>query len=563
VRPFERLTRQELTLVAEIVESRAFDPGEIVHQGERPLPALYVTIGGSLVRHDNGRVAATLNGLTDLLTYEPSPALHAGAAGARLLVISQGYFFTLMQECPEFLLGLITLPPAGGRAAMTTRRHIVLLVLPVFTLLALMGGALMAWMQLTAVQRDFHTEVRTLAVAVRVGADADSLAALEPATEIAEPYLAIVFRRILHWEQVHRIQVVSDLHGVVFDSAPEPPASLPEPTTPTPDFEGIAWLPLTSAIDGRPIQPVSASATAPGWRINLEVDATAYATQHAAVWRAVAWFAAACLVVGLVPSLLLAHFVAAQFRRLAAHAAQISEDNFDPTDSHTRIQEIADVNDTLAAMHSVLHETLERSQRALEISAPPPTDRLATQVFRHDELPFETWTEGNVRGATIRVGHPLAVAGQAQTGPDQGFAFVGVMPDDTLLASARRARAAQEALTQAFRRHYPDTAVAAIARLFALPELAVMRWREGHWQQSRHGTHQAESPPAGAWGPGPPVIVTCLGPADLAHLHVYQNACAGLDFERLVSDLPVVLRGSPPGLVLIVQTVSSTTSAIT
>lgn len=437
---------------------------------------------------------------------------------------------------------------------MTTRRHIILLVLPVFILLALIGGALMAWLQLSAAHRDFHTEVRTLAVAVRVGVDTDSLEALVSPPKSEKPHLSIVFSRILRWSQVRRIYVVSDLHDVVFDSALEQPVTWPGLTVPNEDAEGIAWHPLTSAIDGRPIQPVSISASPPGWRINLEVDATAYLAQREGVWRAVAWFAVACLVVGLAASLILAHFVGKQFRRLAAHATQIGEDNFDPGDSQTRIQEIADVNDVLAVMHSVLRETLERSKRALESSAPPPTDHLATHVFRNDERALETWTQHTFRGATVRVGNPLTVAGHTLTGPDQGFAFVGVIPDDILLETALRARAAQEALTQALRRNSPDTAVAEIVRLFDLPKLAIISWRDGSWRQSRQGTSLAESPPTeGAWAPGQPVMLTCLGPVDLENLRVYQKACARLDFERLVSDLPIVLRGRPPGLLMIMQ----------
>lgn len=113
VRPFERLTFQEITLLAEVAKSRTLAPGAIVHPGERPLPALYVTIEGTLVRGDDGRIAEPLNGLVDLLIYDPSPVLRAGKNGARLLVISHGYFFSLMQECPEFLLGLISLPRSG------------------------------------------------------------------------------------------------------------------------------------------------------------------------------------------------------------------------------------------------------------------------------------------------------------------------------------------------------------------------------------------------------------------------------------------------------------------
>ena len=112
VRPFERLNDQEIALLAEIVGTRSFGPDEIAHPGERPLHALYVTVAGRLIRQDNLTVAEPLNGLTDLLTYEASPALRAGDNGARVLVINQGYFFTLVQECPEFLLGLISLAPA-------------------------------------------------------------------------------------------------------------------------------------------------------------------------------------------------------------------------------------------------------------------------------------------------------------------------------------------------------------------------------------------------------------------------------------------------------------------
>lgn len=442
---------------------------------------------------------------------------------------------------------------------MTTRRHIILLVLPVFILLALIGGALMAWLQLSAAQRDFHTEVRTLAVAVRTGVDNDSLETFVSPPISEKPRLSILFGRILHWNQVRRIYIVSDLHDIVFDSAPEQPVTSPGLTVPNEDVDGIAWHPLISAIDGRPIQPVSISASPPGWRINLEVDATPYLVQREGVWRAVAWFVAASLLVGLVASLILAHFVGEQFRRLAAHATQIGEDNFDPADSQTRIQEIADVNDVLAVMHSVLRETLERNKRALEISAPPPTDHLATHVFRHDERALETWTEPSFRGATVQVGNPLTVAGHNLIGPDQGFAFVGVMPDDDLLETALRARAAQEALTLALCRKSSDTALAEIVRLFDLPKLTVMNWKGGSWRQSCHGTSATESPPIteGTWVPGQPVMLTCLGPIDLEHLRVYLNACSKLDFDRLVSDLPLVLRGSPPGLVLIMQTDAS------
>lgn len=437
---------------------------------------------------------------------------------------------------------------------MTTRRHIILLVLPIFILLSLMGGALMAWVQLSAAQRDFKAEVRTLAVAVRVGIETDSVQSLVNPSAARKPRLSIVFERILHWGQVRGIQVVSDNHGIVFDSAFEQPSPWFELPATEPDSEGIAWHPLDATMSGEPVQHVTVTLPVPGWRFNLAVDATDYFAHRETVWRTVVWFVAACWVVGLAASLILAHFVAAQFRRLTAHAEQIGEDHFDLRKSHSRIQEIADVNDILAVMHSVFRETVERSRRTLENSAPPPTDHLANQVFRDDQDALEIWSENTVRGAIIRVGKPLTVTGHMLVGPDQGFAFIGVMPDDTLLETALRARAAREALIQILRNDSPDSAVTKVVQLFDLPELEVIRWRDGRWQKSRHGTRVAPSPAtAGAWVPGQPIMLTCLGPTDIENLNLFQNACSDLGFERLISDLPVVLRGSPPGLVMILQ----------
>lgn len=105
--PFDRLSETELTLIAEIAEPRQVAPNEVAHGGGGSFSGLWVTVEGSLV-DDARRPADTVNGLATLLTNVPTPALRAGPAGARILVISKGYFFTLTRECPAFVLGLLT-----------------------------------------------------------------------------------------------------------------------------------------------------------------------------------------------------------------------------------------------------------------------------------------------------------------------------------------------------------------------------------------------------------------------------------------------------------------------
>jgi hypothetical protein len=107
VAPFDRLSENELSLIAEVAEPRLASPGEIVHLGGAPLPSLWVTVDGGLVR-DDGAAAERVNGLTALLGNVTTAELRAGPEGARILVLSKGCFFTLTRECPAFILGLLT-----------------------------------------------------------------------------------------------------------------------------------------------------------------------------------------------------------------------------------------------------------------------------------------------------------------------------------------------------------------------------------------------------------------------------------------------------------------------
>lgn len=107
IAPFDRLSEAELTLIAEVAEPRLAGAGEILHLGGAPLTCLWVTIEGGLVRED-GTAAGRVNGLSALLSHAPTPELRAGPDGARILVLTKGYFFTLTRECPAFVLGLLT-----------------------------------------------------------------------------------------------------------------------------------------------------------------------------------------------------------------------------------------------------------------------------------------------------------------------------------------------------------------------------------------------------------------------------------------------------------------------
>ena len=115
VRPFDRLSDGELTLLAETARPLAYAPAAQVHVGGVPLNRLLVVVGGK-VRDGSGRPAGPILGVSSLLNRAPSQPLAADPSeGARLLEISGRHFFTLAKECPGFVLGLLELGECGVR----------------------------------------------------------------------------------------------------------------------------------------------------------------------------------------------------------------------------------------------------------------------------------------------------------------------------------------------------------------------------------------------------------------------------------------------------------------
>lgn len=106
VAPFDRLSDSERLLLAEVVEVRDYAPADLAHAGVNPLSGLWVVLAGQLL-DARGQPTPPVQGLPDLLLFQRTPGLTAGPAGARVLTLGQGYFFTLTRECPEFILGLL------------------------------------------------------------------------------------------------------------------------------------------------------------------------------------------------------------------------------------------------------------------------------------------------------------------------------------------------------------------------------------------------------------------------------------------------------------------------
>jgi signal-transduction protein with cAMP-binding, CBS, and nucleotidyltransferase domain len=112
--PFDRLRPNELAVLAEAVQVRAFAPGAEVHAGGAEPPRKLLVITAGAVRNDAGTTVGPVEGLASLFDGRPVSRLRADEnTGAEVLTINRHTFFTLAHECPELVRGFLELGPAG------------------------------------------------------------------------------------------------------------------------------------------------------------------------------------------------------------------------------------------------------------------------------------------------------------------------------------------------------------------------------------------------------------------------------------------------------------------
>lgn len=104
-RPFEKLSAAELAQVADSSEERYYTPGQtIVQQGIQILNVSVLFKGKAFSAQQE--LAGIIGAEGVFLNAVFKDHVVAGDAGAAILTISRGRFFTILNECPSFAVAL-------------------------------------------------------------------------------------------------------------------------------------------------------------------------------------------------------------------------------------------------------------------------------------------------------------------------------------------------------------------------------------------------------------------------------------------------------------------------
>lgn len=107
--PFDRLRDPDLVLIAQVIETQRYGPGEVVHPDAEPFRRLYILVEGGW--QGPASPAPRVLGVGSLLYGAAAPgAIVAGEAGAVAITIRKTHFHTIANETPELLLGFIAQP---------------------------------------------------------------------------------------------------------------------------------------------------------------------------------------------------------------------------------------------------------------------------------------------------------------------------------------------------------------------------------------------------------------------------------------------------------------------
>jgi hypothetical protein len=106
--PLAELGESELAVIAEIARERRFAPGETIFEAGSVPPRLLFVISGAILNSD-GVDQGCVPGAVPLLLEIPLTRKWSACPrqGALCLKVARGHLFTLAQQCPAFVVGLL------------------------------------------------------------------------------------------------------------------------------------------------------------------------------------------------------------------------------------------------------------------------------------------------------------------------------------------------------------------------------------------------------------------------------------------------------------------------
>lgn len=102
---FRALSDAEMLILCQVVQETRLEPGKMVASSGMPLSRLIVVERGGIVSEDGTPLPSMIGAPSLLFDWRLSSGLYASPdSEARCLTLHRGHFYTLIHECPAFLI---------------------------------------------------------------------------------------------------------------------------------------------------------------------------------------------------------------------------------------------------------------------------------------------------------------------------------------------------------------------------------------------------------------------------------------------------------------------------
>ncbi len=105
--PFDRLSPLELEIVGAVLQENSYEPGAVIQLANHPLGRILIRTKGSW-QSEHAELPNVI-GVGALIGLEGRyPEIVAGDSGVECYALRKGHFFTIINECPEVLVRLLS-----------------------------------------------------------------------------------------------------------------------------------------------------------------------------------------------------------------------------------------------------------------------------------------------------------------------------------------------------------------------------------------------------------------------------------------------------------------------
>ena len=113
--PFNDLTEMELSLIAKVTRERRYPPGKMIATSGSVLSCLFIVLEGKVEFYLGSALPPVIGIASMLFDYAlPTGLVSGNEEGALLLIVNKERFFTIIHECPLFVVGLLSLSHRRG-----------------------------------------------------------------------------------------------------------------------------------------------------------------------------------------------------------------------------------------------------------------------------------------------------------------------------------------------------------------------------------------------------------------------------------------------------------------